>query len=270
MNKLRLVFLTVLLTFHVACSFAQDIQPVGKAIGRDQQGNAVYQVRANGIDIGYKLVGSGEPLVMIMGLGRSADRWSQSIVGPLSKKYQLVILDNRGMGHSTADDAVFTVKLFAGDVISLLDALHIKKTNVLGYSMGSVITQQILLAYPQRVRKAIVYGTSIDGSNAEDVVKNVVPEDVIVHRQIEAMKHWKTPLDKMRAVTNPTMVLIGTADALVGAQDSKTLATTIPAAWLIQFNHGAHGLMDEVPNEFVRIVSTFLEMNQSVPHTESN
>jgi pimeloyl-ACP methyl ester carboxylesterase len=255
---------------HLAFSFAQDIQPVGKRVGYDQQSNAIFQVHANGIDIGYKLVGSGEPIVMIMGFGRTSDRWRSSIVGPLSKKYQLIILDNRGMGHSTADDTPFTIKLFAEDVIGLLDSLHIQKANVLGYSMGSIVTQQLLLTYPQRINKAIIYGTSIDGSNADDVVKNIVPKGASARRQTEAIKQWKTPLDKMRSVTNPTMVLVGTSDALVGTQDSKTLASTIPAAWLVQFNHGSHGVMDEVPNEFVRIATTFFEMNQSVPLTVSN
>ncbi len=45
---------------------AQCIHPAGEAIGLDRQSHAIYRVHANGIDIGYKLVGSGEPLVMNM------------------------------------------------------------------------------------------------------------------------------------------------------------------------------------------------------------
>ncbi len=69
------------------------------------------------------------------------------------------------MGYTTANDVTFTYKLFADDVIGLLDALGVKKTNVLGYSMGSTITQKLLLEYPQRFNKAIIHATSTDGSN---------------------------------------------------------------------------------------------------------
>ena len=59
---------------------AQGIQPSGKTIGLDKQGNAIYQAHANGIEIGYKLIGSGEPLVMIPWLGGTMDRWPREVI----------------------------------------------------------------------------------------------------------------------------------------------------------------------------------------------
>lgn len=147
------VSLLILLAPGAFSVSAQQIQPFGKTIGSDKQGNAIYQVPANGIDIGYKLIGSGEPLVMIMGLGGTMDNWPQEIIKALSRKYQLIILDNRGMGYTKTNETTFTYQLFADDVIGLLDALKVKKTNVLGYSMGSTITQKLLLEYPQRFNK---------------------------------------------------------------------------------------------------------------------
>jgi len=49
---------------QLVSSAAKRIQPAGKKIGQDKQGNAIYQIQGNGIGIGYKLLGSGEPLVM--------------------------------------------------------------------------------------------------------------------------------------------------------------------------------------------------------------
>lgn len=96
--------------------------------------NSIYQVHANGIDIGYKLIGKGEPLVMIMGLGGTMERWPREVTDALSTKYQMIIPDNRGMGYSTVNDTTFTTKLLADDIIALLDALGVRKANVLGYS----------------------------------------------------------------------------------------------------------------------------------------
>jgi len=89
-NTCLLVSLFIVLVIGVSGATAQLIQPSGKTIGSDKQSNAIYQVHANGIEIGYKLIGSGEPLVMIMGLGGTMDRWPEGVIETLSKKYQLI------------------------------------------------------------------------------------------------------------------------------------------------------------------------------------
>jgi len=267
MKKAAILFvpLLLLLVLHVSTALAQNIRPVGTTIGQDKQGNNIYQVRTNGIDIGYKLIGSGEPLVMIMGLGGTMDRWHQQIVGALSAKYQLIMLDNRGMGYSSSNDTTFSYQLFADDVIGLLDALGVKKTNILGYSMGSTITQKLLLEYPQRFDKAIIHATSTDGSNVAKALKGQASEiPATVVRQIEATTHWKTPLDRLANITNQVLLVVGTADATVGAESSKTIATAIPGAWLVQFKKASHHLMYEAPGEFIKIVMSFLEINGTV------
>ncbi len=68
-----------------------------------------------------------------MGLGGTMDRWPQEVIETLSKNYQLIIPDNRGMGYTTANEATFTYKLFADDVIALLDALQVQKVHVLAF-----------------------------------------------------------------------------------------------------------------------------------------
>ena len=243
---------------------AEPIAPAGKAIGRDAQGNSIYQVDANGISIGYKLIGAGPPLVMIMGLGGTMENWQPQIIDALAKRYQLILLDNRGMGHSTANATVFSYPLFAADVIGLLDALGVKQTNVLGYSMGSTITQELLLQYPQRFHKALIHATSIDGSKVAAALHGRTPPDPIVARQVEATTHWKTPLKKLPAIANPVMLVVGTADNVVGVASSKTLAAAIPGAWLVQFKGATHHLMDETPAGFAAVALTFFDTDETV------
>jgi pimeloyl-ACP methyl ester carboxylesterase len=274
MNKyfLPLFTLFLLLVLNMPAAGAQPIKPLGEKIGLDRQGTTIYQVPANGVKLGYKLIGSGEPLVMIAGLANTMDVWPIEVIETLAKRFQLIIPDNRGMGHSTANNTTFTYKLFADDVIGLLDALGVEKTNVIGFSMGSTITQQLLLAYPQRFNKAVIYATSTDGSKVADALRGKAPKDPDVMRkinptilrQIEATTHWKTPLDKMSLVTNQVMFLVGTSDTVVGVEGSKALAAAIPGAWLVQFKNGTHGVMGETPREFARIVLTFLDMNETV------
>ncbi len=271
MRKITFLFISILIAMAInfSSATAHDIQPSGETIGQDKDGNSVYQINSNGIKIGYKLIGSGEPLVLIAGLGNTMDRWPKEVIDVLSKKYQLILLDNRGMGYTTANDATFTYKLFADDVIGLLDTLKVEKTNILGFSMGSTITQELLLEYPQRVSKAIIYATSTDGSNVAATLKGKAPLgepsiNPIVLRQIEATTHWKTPLDRLASITNQVMFIVGTSDTVVGIESSKTLASAIPGAWLVQFKNGSHGLMIEAPTEFAKIVLDFLDINETV------
>lgn len=275
MKKAALFFVALLLALAIGASgaFAQNIQPAGKPIGVDKQGHAIYQVTANGIQIGYKLIGSGDPLVMIMGLGGTMEHWPEQVIDTFSKTRQMILLDNRGMGHTTSNEVTFTYKLFADDVIGLLDALGIKKTDVLGFSMGSTITQELLLQYPGRFKKAIIYATSTDGSNVSKALKGdnvskamkgASPTNQTILRQLEATTHWKTPLDKLPLITNQVMLMVGTSDTVVGTESSKTIAAAIPGAWLVQFKNATHHLVFEAPSEFSKIVLTFLDINETV------
>ncbi len=253
-----------LLILGVSSAAAQLIQPSGVPVGSDKQGHAIYRVPANGIEIGYKLMGAGEPLIMLTGLGGTMESWPQEVLEAFAKKHQLILMDNRGMGHTTANDAAFTYKLFADDVVGLLASLGVKKADVLGFSMGSTITQELLLDYPQRFNKAIIYATSTDGSRVADVLRGKIPGHPTVVRQLEATTHWKTPLDKLPFITNSVLLVVGTADTVVGMESSKVLACAIPGAWLVQFKNASHHLMFEAPGEFAKIVLTFLETNATL------
>lgn len=247
-----------------AAQASAAITPRGEKVAVDEQGRAIYQVKGNGIKIGYKLAGAGAPLVLIPGLGNTMEVWPQPLLEGLSRKYQLIILDNRGMGYSTANDTPFTYRLFADDVISLLEVLGVKKANVLGFSMGSAITQKLLLDYPQRFNKAVIYATTTDGSKVAAPLKGKKADNPIIQRQIEATAQWQTPMDKLPLITHQVLLVVGTADTVVGPAGSKTLATLIPGAWLAQFKNGTHSLMREAPGEFTRTVLGFLEINETV------
>jgi pimeloyl-ACP methyl ester carboxylesterase len=240
------------------------ITPRGEQVAVDEKGRGIYQVKGNGVKIGYKLAGAGEPLVMIPGLGNTMEVWPPQLLEGLSRKYQLIILDNRGMGYSTANETPFNYRLFADDVISLLDVLGVKKANVLGFSMGSAVTQKLLLDYPQRFHKAVIHATTTDGSKVAALFKGKKADNPIIQRQIEATARWKTPLDKLPLITQQVMLVVGTNDTVVGPAGSKTLATMIPGAWLAQFKGGSHALMRESPGEFTKTVLAFLEINETV------
>lgn len=124
------------------------------------------KVRVNDIDIAYKETGTGYPLILITGSSSTMDMWSPVLISGLSQNYHVIMFDNRGFGSTSASDREFSIKLFADDTAGLMDALKIQKANVLGWSMGSYIAQELVLNYPGKVNKLILYAADPGGDKA--------------------------------------------------------------------------------------------------------
>jgi pimeloyl-ACP methyl ester carboxylesterase len=112
----------------------------------------------NEVNVSYKVHGEGEPLVLIMGF--AAPRWAWFFQTRAFRKYYKVItFDNRGVGKTDKPSEPYTIKTMADDTIGLMDYLGIDKAHILGYSMGGIIAQELIIHYPERVRKLILSST---------------------------------------------------------------------------------------------------------------
>jgi pimeloyl-ACP methyl ester carboxylesterase len=119
-------------------------------------------VKVGDINIYYEIHGKGEPLVLIYGYVGHSRLWFRQI-SVLSKKYQVIAFDNRGVGRSDKPDIPFTMRMMAGDIAGLLDVIGIDAAHVFGISMGGMIAQHFALNYPQRVISLILGCTTCGG-----------------------------------------------------------------------------------------------------------
>ena len=126
----------------------------------------LQSVKVDDITLGYKTIGKGYPLVLIMGYSATMDMWDSRVLTKLARRYRVIIFDNRGMGSSTATEKEFNIGLFAEDTAGLLGALNIKKANVLGFSMGTNIALEFTLRYPEMVNKLILYAGDCGGKES--------------------------------------------------------------------------------------------------------
>jgi len=110
------------------------------------------------LNIYYEIIGQGEPLVMIRGLGSQVDHWYEQ-TPVLSKKYQLLVFDNRGIARSSDPGGPFTTRDMAADTAALMETAGIKSAHVLGYSMGGMVAQEMALNYPEKVKGLILAAT---------------------------------------------------------------------------------------------------------------
>ncbi|MFX0046682.1 MAG: alpha/beta fold hydrolase [Candidatus Hermodarchaeota archaeon] len=124
------------------------------------------KIQVNDIEIYYEIHGEGFPILMIHGFSANLDWWPQSIINELSKTFKVILFDNRGAGRTDKPDMEYSIRLFADDTAGLMDALNIKKTFIIGLSMGGYIAQELTLNYPEKVEKLILCGTSCGGSKS--------------------------------------------------------------------------------------------------------
>jgi pimeloyl-ACP methyl ester carboxylesterase len=120
------------------------------------------KVHVNGIDLFYDIKGTGEPLVLISGLLCDHSYWSL-IMSSLTSQYQVIRLDNRGMGRSSAPDSPYTIRQMADDVATLLDHIGITRVHIGGHSMGGQIAQEFVLAYPQKAQSLLLLSSLAKG-----------------------------------------------------------------------------------------------------------
>jgi 3-oxoadipate enol-lactonase len=103
----------------------------------------------------YELIGEGEPLLLIPGLGATCRLWDP-IVPELARHFTLVMLDNRGMGLSKAKKKPRTLADYSADYAELLDHLNIDQTHVLGLSLGGIAAQRLAVDHPQKINRLIL------------------------------------------------------------------------------------------------------------------
>jgi len=276
----------------------------------------IKKVHVGDIDIAYKVFGKGDPILLIPGSNAVMDTWDPTLLRNLSTNHTVIIFDHRGVGNTTAGTKPFSMIQFANDTAGLLDALNIQKADVLGYSMGSFVAQQLALMHPEKLNRLILYAASCGGEQAipqspevakifSDVVNNrlqditkflsvvfplswiqshpnnlalppsseIVPNDTKI-QQDKVVKewfatNWSGVCDQLSKITVPTLVVAGTEDVAVPANNSLIIAQKIPGAWLVQIKEAGHGLMYQYPEKLATVLDTFLTTTAQVSNATS-
>jgi pimeloyl-ACP methyl ester carboxylesterase len=80
-----------------------------------------------------------------------------------------------------------------------------------------------------------------------------------IQRQAQMAPNWKGTCDRMSSIPKPTLILTGTDDVTSPPANSLMLVQKIPGAWLVQIKGGGHGAMYQYPEEFSKVLLTFLD-----------
>lgn len=121
-------------------------------------------IEANGVKFSYRTLGpmSGTPLVFLQHFTGNMDAWDPAVVNAFAKSRPVIVFNNRGVG---ATDSVVAdnVEQMTTDANAFIQALGHKQVDLLGFSMGGFVAQQLAAQHPELVRKVILAGTTHQG-----------------------------------------------------------------------------------------------------------
>ena len=119
---------------------------------------------ADGFDYAYRDVGTGTvPLVLLQHFRGNLDNWDPALIDALTSRRRVVAFDNIGVG-GTNGTTPNTVEQMAADTISFLDAMGFDRADILGFSIGSFVAQEIALTRPALVRNLILASSAPKGA----------------------------------------------------------------------------------------------------------
>ena len=134
----------------------------------------VKTINVGDIKMAYYIRGQGKPLFMINGFISTMSLWDPALLDELAKNYQLILFDNRGVGLSTdTKKNNTTIPQMADDVAGLIKKLGYEKVNILAWSMGARIGQQLLIRHPNLVEKAVLCSANPGGKYEDKTAESV-------------------------------------------------------------------------------------------------
>jgi pimeloyl-ACP methyl ester carboxylesterase len=247
--------------------------------------------------VGYREVGSGPPLVLIMGYAGTMETWEPQFLDTLALHFRVVVFDNAGIGSTKALPSPLTVDAMANQTSALISALGLGRPDVLGWSMGGMIAQALAVLHPGQVRRLVLcatfpgVGTVIPPqANINDLTNGnglsvMFPADQamaaaafsaeaqsfadpeaasagVISAQGDASLSWfhgTDPAGRLTSrITAPTLVADGAEDQLDTRSNSQTVVRLIPGAKLVIYPDAGHGFLFQEGTPFAVTVESFL------------
>jgi pimeloyl-ACP methyl ester carboxylesterase len=131
----------------------------------DEQTRATQRVTAgNAIEYAYRDLGEGEvPLVLLQHFRGNLDNWDPALIDALAASRRVVTFDNVGVGATTGTTPN-TIEAMAHDAIAFLEAMEFQRVDLLGFSIGSFVAQEVALIRPDILRRVVLASSAPQGA----------------------------------------------------------------------------------------------------------
>lgn len=160
---------------------SESLQTSAQTPGTTWKTVPTQTINADDISFAYREMGQhngGTPVVFLVHLAAVLDNWDPRIMDGLATKHHLIAFDNRGIGASTGSPSN-SIEQMADDAITFIKAKGLKQVDLLGFSMGGMIAQEIVLKEPKLIRKMVLAGTGPAGGEGISTVAGVANYDIL-------------------------------------------------------------------------------------------
>jgi pimeloyl-ACP methyl ester carboxylesterase len=237
-------------------------------------------IENDGARIWYSACGAGAPVVLLHGgLGHSGN-WGHQVPALIANGYRALVIDSRGHGRSTRDGRPYSYELMASDVLAVMNALHLKRAALVGWSDGACTALILAAKHPSRVAGVFFFACNMDPTgvrpfdptptlnrcfsrHTEDYKQlSATPEqfkdfveDVGLMQRTQP-NYSKQELAKIRV---PVRIVQSERDEFIKREHAEYLAQTIPGAVLILLNGVSHFAPLQRPEVFNTAMLAFVE-----------
>ena len=207
---------------------------------------SLARIQIDGVQIGYRRIGKGRPLLVLNGFAATSADWDPSFIDGLAFSNELILVDHRGIGGSTDDGKPFDIAQLARDAVHVIETLDFARASVLGWSMGGFIAQILALQHPDRINKLVLLSTDSGGADA-DLAPSAVWSQLIdmsgtPHEQAHRLLSLVFPSDVAESLYRE----YGDVVAAARAQLSPDLVNRQAAAMDAWHRNGVGGRLREI------------------------
>lgn len=224
----------------------------------------------SGLRIAMRVEGTGDPLLLINGMSRPLESWD-AFTAELQGR-TVISFDAPGVSGSPTPLRPLAIAELAILSVAVLDAAGVDDADVLGFSLGGAVAQQLAHAAPTRVRGLMLAATSCGmGStpgSRRDVLRSLgsplngnpwpLPDPLGLLWQSLAVSSWSS-IPFLGSIQAPTLVVCGSRDSVVPPSNSQLLARRVPNASLVMLPERGHDLQrGDSTKALARVVQRFL------------
>jgi len=232
---------------------------------------AGHYVTVRGFKMYYEIYGKGEPLLLIHGNAGSINNFSGQIPY-FAQNYQVIVADSRSHGKSVDATDSLSYEMMAEDFNALLDLLHIKSCNVIGWSDGGNNGLLLAIHHPDKVKRLAITGANIwidSSAIANDVVSIDQLGPLYKSEQTPEVKNsikltkllFMLPnisLEQLQAIRCPTLVIGGDHDVIL-PKHTVLIAEHIPQSTLWILPDSGHSTLINYKDLFNKTVADFFK-----------
>jgi pimeloyl-ACP methyl ester carboxylesterase len=247
----------------------------------------------------------GTPLLLVHGLGARGEDWAPMIPALAAQGFHVYVPDLLGYGRSPRPDVTYSISMQETAVMQFMQAVHLAKADVGGWSMGGWVSMKLALDHPELVDRLVVYDsagiyfpatfgpelfTPNDVAGVHTLLTALTPRQIdlpdfaaqamvrklqknawVIQRSMAAMTSGRDLLDfRLHNIQKPTLIVWGAKDALIPLSTGQTMHNKIPHSVLDVIEGCGHLAPAECSKPVVQGTVEFLKAQPPMQGGENN